>query len=507
MRWYKILAQILLILSVIGFAPAAPVVVQEHDVRVSGVDAANDETAPSRLRRDPWQANSSAADRTNAPLIPRSSARSSDSGHWREQQEPRQHKPRSRTNSNYPPEPSNPAPPIDLTDDTPPSPSLPPARPGSTSPSLTSQAPTVEPDPLNPSSSPHGNTDLNPSPYQGQGLTDDSHALNPALVTVSDSRPLRADNLGSRPFPELTVPKSKSLSELMMTPTHATPPPDGSPQIASSSDESYSSSSWVPTDSHSDSTSSWSSQDHVPSPPSSEYESFSELTAAPSPDTPRPDGSLQMASSPDESHSSSSWSSQDHASPPASSPGLSQDRAHSPSHSKFKSLSELMAAPTPGRPDTPRPDGFLQMASSPDESHSSSSWSSQDHVSPPLAASSPGSSQDRVHSPSHSKFKSFSELVSAPTHDTPPPQMSSSSDGSYTSSSWAPTDSYPGSTSSWSSQDHVSPPASSMDQLSTDKPNPPPNTKRPRPEEHGFEKFFSKLPKGKFERRVASVHH
>jgi hypothetical protein len=99
-------------LSIIDIALAAPVVVQEHEVRVSVVDAAKDGTAMSPLRWDPsdkWLAN--AADRTNAPSIPRSS----DSGHWREQ-EPRQHNP----------------------------------------------------------SSPQGNTDLNPSPYRGQGLTDNS---------------------------------------------------------------------------------------------------------------------------------------------------------------------------------------------------------------------------------------------------------------------------------------------------------------------------------------------
>jgi hypothetical protein len=76
MGWYKILAPILLMLSVIDFALAAPVVVQEHQV--------------SPPRPDPWPAN--AADRTNVPPI----SRSSDSGHWREQ-EPRQHNLKSRT--------------------------------------------------------------------------------------------------------------------------------------------------------------------------------------------------------------------------------------------------------------------------------------------------------------------------------------------------------------------------------------------------------------------------
>jgi hypothetical protein len=160
MRSYKIL---LLILSVIDFALAAPMVVQEHEVRVSAVDAANDGAAMSLLRWDPsdkWPAN--AADRTNAPLIPRSS----DSGHHREQeQESRQHDPRSPTDSTGSPEPSNPAPPIDLHADNPPSPPPGPG-PGSTSPLPTRQAPTNEP------SSPHGNTDLISLP--GQGPTDNS---------------------------------------------------------------------------------------------------------------------------------------------------------------------------------------------------------------------------------------------------------------------------------------------------------------------------------------------
>jgi hypothetical protein len=104
MQWYKKLAQILLLLSVIDFALAAPVVAQEHEMRVSVVDAA--------------------IDGTNAPPIP--IPRSSDSGHWRE------HNPRFWADSNGSPESSNPAP--HLYD---------------------------EPDPLNPSL-PYGNTDLNP---------------------------------------------------------------------------------------------------------------------------------------------------------------------------------------------------------------------------------------------------------------------------------------------------------------------------------------------------------
>jgi hypothetical protein len=53
MRWYKIFVRIVLMLSVIDFALAAPVAVQKHEVRVSVVDAAMDGTATLPLRRYP----------------------------------------------------------------------------------------------------------------------------------------------------------------------------------------------------------------------------------------------------------------------------------------------------------------------------------------------------------------------------------------------------------------------------------------------------------------------
>ena len=335
----------------------------------------------------------------------------------------------------------------------------------------------------------------------------------------SDTNSLSSDSTTEKVYP---TTKFKPVSELMSAPTHDTPPPDGSPKTASSSDESYSSSSRVPTDSDPGSTSSWSSL---------------------------------------------------HVSPPASSPGSSQDRVSSPLDlgnnlpsdtqslasdsttekvyptTKFKPVSELVSAPTH---DTPPPDGSPKTASSSDESYSSSSRvptdsdsgsmssSSSQHVSPP--SSSPGSSQDRVSSPLNlgndlpsdtnslssdsttekvyptTKFKPVSELMTTTTYDTP------SSDESYSSSSWAPSDSDSDSTSSWSS-------ASSLDQSSTDEshlltpgptdnqplpaslsntgpstePNPPLNAKRPRPEEHDseFESLLSKIPKGKFKRRFS----
>ena len=152
MRWYKILAQIFLMLSIIDFALTAPVVVQKH----SGVDAAKDGKTTYSL----WDPS------TNALPTPRSS----DSGHWKEQ-EPRQHDLRSRTDSSGSPEPGEPS---NSPIANPPSPSPSPSLrldPGSTSRLPTSQAPTDEPDPLNlgPSSL-HGNTYLNPS----SGPTDNS---------------------------------------------------------------------------------------------------------------------------------------------------------------------------------------------------------------------------------------------------------------------------------------------------------------------------------------------
>ena len=68
-------------------------------------------------------------------------------------------------------------------------------------------------------------------------LTDDSHALNPPVGSPSDPRPLG---------------------------------PDDSPQMASLPDESRSSSSWAPTDTHSGQTESWSPHRYV-SPPSSSW--------------------------------------------------------------------------------------------------------------------------------------------------------------------------------------------------------------------------------------------
>ena len=182
MRWYKRLARILLILSVIDFTLAAPVVVQNRALHVSGAD---DRTDTSPLRRDPsgkWLAN--AVDRTNALPIPRSW----DSGHWLEQ-EPRQHNPTEGSGGSKPP------PLWDLNNLPLPSPTgqpptnqLPTGEPSTSQPSTsqhptskppTSQPPTDEPHPLDPSST---NADIYLNrPLQDEGPADDSHALSPSL--------------------------------------------------------------------------------------------------------------------------------------------------------------------------------------------------------------------------------------------------------------------------------------------------------------------------------------
>ena len=88
-------------LSIIDLALAAPVVVQNRGVGISGVGASKDGTSTPPLRRDPL---------TNA--LP--TARPLDSGHWQEL-EPRQHDLMSRAGPGWPPEPGEPSnPPIDL---------------------------------------------------------------------------------------------------------------------------------------------------------------------------------------------------------------------------------------------------------------------------------------------------------------------------------------------------------------------------------------------------------
>lgn len=217
-------------LSVIDFGLAVPVVVQQHEARVSMVGADKDGTAStSPLQRDlsdKWLANAM-DDQTNAPPIPRPS----DSGHWREW-EPRQHNPSLRTDSNDSPEPSNPRPaPLntdlnaDLLDPNANSPSpSPQPRSGSgpSSPSPTNQAPTNEPDPLSPLS-PH----------------DDSHTPNPLLFDSSPLRPdpTQDDNVDLNFRPQSSSQKFET--DLMSTTTRVDLLPGGSSQPASSSPQRH----------------------------------------------------------------------------------------------------------------------------------------------------------------------------------------------------------------------------------------------------------------------------
>lgn len=78
MRWYETTSRILLILSVINFAFAAPVAVRDiHEVRVDTADVAKDGTSASqsqtRKRLDSWAqwTTTNAVDRTGAPPRPR----------------------------------------------------------------------------------------------------------------------------------------------------------------------------------------------------------------------------------------------------------------------------------------------------------------------------------------------------------------------------------------------------------------------------------------------------
>jgi hypothetical protein len=74
MRRYTTFARIFLILSIINFARAAPIVIRgAHEVHLNMVDAAEDGTAASQKQwdsgpRDDWLAN--AADQTSAPTTP-----------------------------------------------------------------------------------------------------------------------------------------------------------------------------------------------------------------------------------------------------------------------------------------------------------------------------------------------------------------------------------------------------------------------------------------------------
>jgi hypothetical protein len=212
---------------------------------------------------------------------------------------------------------------------------------------------------------------------------------------------------------------------------------------------------------------------------------------------------------------------------------LNIDSGPQPSTLRYKSLSELVQPPIH---DTPPPDRFPQISSSSNGLPSSSSRVATDsHALNPASPSdsrplSVGSAYNDLNidsgpQPSTLRYKPLSELTQTPTHDTPPlggsPQISSSSDGLTSSSSWVATDSHSGSSGSTSeelypsSPDHLSsaeshpptpgptddqpPPTSS----SNPGPSTEPSAKRPRPEDHDFGSPLSKILKGKFKRRIS----
>jgi len=108
-------------------------------------------------------------------------------------------------------------------------------------------------------------------------LTDDSHSLDPP--SPSNSRPLRPAGPSHGDLDTF-----KHFYESTSTPTHDTPLPDGSPQIASSPDRSPSFNSWLPAGSHSSPSSSWTSDSWL-----SDSDSASEETHSGSLDRPSPD--------------------------------------------------------------------------------------------------------------------------------------------------------------------------------------------------------------------------
>jgi hypothetical protein len=178
MRWHKIVAHIvLLILSVINLASAAPLLVQEiHEVRVDVVDVPKNKITTLQKgwdTPDKWRRN--AAGWTNTPP----SARSSHSDHWSEQ-ELGVHNARSpKTDPNASPQPR-----LGLTDDHP-----------------LNQGPSSVQGNLNINSNASlqprvGSTDnsqpLDPGPPSAKGSlnTDPNASPQPGLESTADSRPL-----------------------------------------------------------------------------------------------------------------------------------------------------------------------------------------------------------------------------------------------------------------------------------------------------------------------------
>jgi hypothetical protein len=157
---------------------------------------------------------------------------------------------------------------------------------------------------------------------------------------------------------------------------------------------------------------------------------------------------------------------------------------------KFKSLSELMSTTPEYGTSAPPPGG------------SSSSPIALSSDSSPMALSSGGSSPIAL-SPGGS-----SPIALSPGGSSP---IALSSEESYSSSSWEPTESHPDSTSTSYTSSSASPSGSSTQSDDTPPPgpsterNPPPSAKRPRPEESEHEPGSSlrKIFKGKFKRRFS----
>ena len=167
------------------------------------------------------------------------------------------------------------------------------------------------------------------------------------------------------------------------------------------------------------------------------------------------------------------------------------------SSQKFKSLPELMATTT--RIEPPPSDGSPQIEPSPEKAGTSSSWV------PPTdtkSGSTSSSSQHRVPSPLNpgdnlpSDSKSFSSDSTTEEYQ-PNWKEQSTTSGSYPSASDQSSDrSHP------PTPDNYPPPPANPGP-STGR-NPPSRAKRPRPEESEVDSLLSKIPKGKFKRRISS---
>jgi hypothetical protein len=162
----------------------------------------------------------------------------------------------------------------------------------------------------------------------------------------------------------------------------------------------------------------------------------------------------------------------------------------------FKSLAKLIS--TTPRIELP-PVGSPQIASSPDESHPSSSSAPTDGDSLPSGTT---TEEHGLSSPDQSSDSSTEEYHPSSSGTTTEEHGLSSPDQSSDSS----TEEYhPSSSGSTTDSEEYYP--SSSDQSSNAGPstNPPPRAKRPRPEENEAESFLSKIVKGKgkFKRRFS----